>query len=579
MIKINKVWSEEDKFKTLNFNPGMNFIVGDGSVSDEGRNGSGKSLSIELINFALLKNSNFSRISKEVPDSILPPNSFVYLNMTIGDRDVTIARNKKGDVLMKIDNGAYEEMSDVTAKNELANLCELNREISFRDLCNFLVKESSYSYYVFLNFFTSNVIDRLKTSLYFFGFPLEMFIELRQRQDEYDAQYTVVNVTKKKIESKGLDVDKLRSLQSELKEKISDIKQGLSYDEISKNISEHSSKLRELEDRLSDLLREKGGINYQLSEIEDFLNHKDEDDIIKDDQLKVFFNRYIKGLGNFVQNDLEKLKEFRDEVYEFETEMLLEQKDGLMQSLEKIGDRMKVINESISKIRSIIGDGKNHLQKGLEMSHELLNDFNDNGKLLDILDDYRQSLSEINANFQNTYSKLEIAYFSLMDKEDSFRKTFLDVHEKIYDNKSAIFSFDLSEKRNIKDKEFFKIKAKANRQGSEGINRVRQIIYDLSLIINPLTSKRSHNLLVHDRLLFGDIDHKTTFNILNYINSLNTDSFQYIATYNSDVMTVEMANEKLDFDIKSKVALSLTVQDPLFYKQFKQVLDYEEVED
>ncbi len=582
MIRINRVWSEEKKFKELVFNAGMNFIVGDGSkdragnVNSEQRNGSGKSLSIELINFALMKRGTESRVH-EVPDSILPQDSFVYINLTINGKDVTIGRNKKNEVLMKIDDGKFQELSEAIAKDELANLCELGGDISFRDLCNFLIKESHYSYSTFLYFFPSNAINRLCASLYFFGFSVPLFEQLRLKQDEYDSLSTVVRVAKKKIEDKGLDIDKLRSLQSDLEEQIAKIEQGLSYDEISKEVSANSSKLQGEENALMSALRQKGRTEYQLSEIEEFLSHQDEDRIITDKHLQRFFNGYIKGLGDFVQRDLQQLKKFRDEIQVFETEMLSDQKSGLKESLRKLEISIESRRENISKFQSIINEGKNHLQRGLKISHELINDSHENGKLIETYDEYGQSIREINSDFQILYSKLEAELFPILKKEDSFRKTFLEIHEKIYGNKEGVFAFDLSLKRNIKDKEFFRIKAEASRQGSEGVNRVRQVIYDLSLLVNEHTSNKMQKLLVHDRLLFGDIDNDATFNILNCISSLKQDSFQYIATYNSDVMPDELAEKKLAFNVKDKIVVRLSVEDPLFYKKFKQAIDYEEM--
>lgn len=584
MIRINRVWSEENKFKELVFDTGINFIVGDGSKDKDGktqseqRNGSGKSLSIELINFALMKRGTESRI-REVPDSILPENSFVYINLTVNGKDVTIGRNKKNDVLMKIDSGEFQKLSESTAKHELANLCELGNELSFRDLCNFLIKESNYSYSTFLYFFPSNVISRLAASLYFFGFPVSLFEELRLKQDEHESLSTVVRVTKKKIEDKGLDIDKLRSLQSDLEERLANIEDSLSYDEISNAVSINSTKLQEEESALMTALRQKGRIEFQLNEIDEFLGHKDEDKIITDKQLQRFFNGYVKGLGDFVQKDLDQLKKFRDEIQVFESEMLADQREGLVSSLKQIESDIKLRQESMSKYQSVISAGKNHLQRGLKISHELINDSHENGKLIETYDEYDQSIREVNSDFQELYSKLEGQFFPLLKKEISFRKTFLDIHEKIYANKEGVFAFDLSPKRNIKDKEFFRIKAQASRQGSEGVNRVRQVIYDLSLLVNEYTSKRMQKLLVHDRLLFGDIDNDATFNILNYIGTLDQESFQYIATYNSDVMPDELAEQKLNFDVKDKIVIRLSVEDPLFYKKFKQAIDFTPPED
>ncbi len=581
MIKINQVWSEENRFKTLKFNTGINFIVGDsskdkdGKVNNEQRNGSGKSLSIELINFALLKKSSESRILK-VPDSILPIDSYVYINLTINNKDVTIARNKQGSIKMKIDNGNFVEQDELVTKNELAKLSELDKEISFRELCNFMIKESGYTYSTFLYFFVSNTINRLKASLYFFDLPIHLFEEISSTQDDYDGIYAVRALSKKKIEQKGLDIPKLRSLQTDLEIKIQEIHNGLSYEEISKQVSDSSFSLQQEESELSDLLREKGRIIFALSEIEEFLNHTSDDVSIDDKNLKTFFNNYIKGLGDFVQKDFIQLKNFRDNMSVFKIEMLSGQKEGLENRLKKVELEISVKHDGISKYRSIIDSGKNHLQRGMIMSNDLLNNFNEYSKLLEDIDYCDKNIAEITSEFQSLYSNLQEKFFLMSEKESSFRKTFLEIHEKVYKNRDGVFSFELGVKRNIKNKEFFKINVEVDRQGSEGRNRGRQIIYDLSLLVNEYTKVKSHNLLIHDRLLFGDIDTDATFNILNYLASLENSSFQYIGTFNTDAMSVEMANERLDFNVKDKEVVSLSIQEPLFYKQFKQAVDYDE---
>ncbi len=583
MIKINKVWSEEKRFKTLEFKPGINFIVGDsskdkdGKVSNEQRNGSGKSLSIELINFALLKKSSESRILK-VPDSILPVDSYVYINLTIDGKDVTLARNKQGSIKMKIGSGDFIEQDELVTKNELAKLCGLDKQISFREFCNFIIKESSYTYSTFLYFFISNTIDRLKASLYFFDLPVHLFEEISSKQDDYDGIYAVRALSRKKIEQKGLDIPKLRSLQTDLEIKIQEIQNGLSYEEISKQVSDSSFSLQQEESLLSDLLREKGRIVFSLSEIEEFLNHTSDDVSIDDKNLKSFFNNYIKGLGDFVQKDFIQLKNFRDNMSVFKIEMLSGQKEGLQNRLKKVESEIDIKHESISKYRTIIDSGKNHLQRGMIMSNDLLNNFNEYSKLLEDIDYCDKNIAEVTSEFQSLYNDLQAKFFLISEKESSFRKTFLEIHEKVYKNRDGVFSFDLGVKRNIKNKEFFKIDVEVDRQGSEGRNRGRQIIYDLSLLVNEHTSAKSHNLLIHDRLLFGDIDTDATFNILNYLGSLKEDSFQYIGTFNTDAMSPEVANERLNFKVKDKEAISLSIQEPLFYKQFKQSIDYDEKE-
>lgn len=580
MIRINKIWSEDKCFKELKFESGLNFIVGESSKDESGivknkqRNGSGKSLSIELINFVLLKRSNESRIF-EVPDSILPPKSFVYGNFTIDDSDVTIARNKSGVVLMKLGTGDYTEVNEATAKKELENLLSLDSCLSFRELANFLIKEAGYSYTNFLYFYTSNAIDRLKASLYFFDLPIEVFQNLRKKQEQYEDYGGALRLTKSKIESKKTTIDQLRSLQTELEFRVNEIEKGLSYEQISKEVTDTTKKLEVEEASLTDLLRKRGRLEYQLGEIEEFLTHNDEESLVTDKELQKFFNRYVKGLGDFVQADLEKLQNFRDEISLFENEMLTEQIQTVKSALVQVKERINQKIKEIDKFRAVIDNGKNHLQRGLRLSNNLMNEFQENKKLLEDFNEYDIKMREVNSEFQALYSELDSLFIKMTNLENSFRKTFLDIHEKVYENKSGVFSFVLNEKRNIRDKEFFKIKAVAKRQGSDGVNRVRQVIYDLSLLTNEHTSKRSQGLIVHDRMLFGDIDNETTFNILNYMHSLPRDTFQYIGTYNSDVISKEQEVNDLKFDIKSHIPIELTVEDPLFFKQFDQQLDYQ----
>ena len=583
MIKINKVWSEENRFKTLKFNPGINFIVGDsskdkdGNIKNEQRNGSGKSLSIELINFALFKKNSESRILK-VPDSILPLDSFVYINLDINGNNITIARNKQGNIKIKLNDGDFMEQEESVAKKELAKLCGLENQISFRELCNFIIKESSYTYSHFLSFFISNTLEKLKASLYFFDLPVYLFEDIAAKQEDYDGYYSGRALNKKRIEEKGLDIPKLRSLQTDLEIKMKEIENGLSYEEISKQVSKNSFDLQQVENKLSELLREKGRIQFSLKEIEEFLDHTSDDISIDDKNLKSFFNNYIKGLGDFVQKDFLQLKNFRNNMSVFEVEMLSGQKENLQNRLDRIESEISLKHENMKKFQSIIESGKNHLQRGMVVSNELINDFHDYSKLLEDIDYYDKNLAEVNSAFQALYSELQAKFFLAIKKEASFRKTFLEIHEKIYGNRKGVFAFDLGTKRNIKNKEFFKIRAEVDREGSEGRNRGRQIIYDFSILVNEYSSKRSHGLMVHDRLLFGDIDHDATFNLLNYLNSLDENSFQYIGTFNTDAISPEVANEKLDFNVKDKEVVRLSIQDPIFYKDFRQALDYDETE-
>jgi len=578
MIKINKVWSKENRFKKIEFKAGLNFIVGDKSDGDdpvsEQRNGSGKSLSIELINFVLMKRSNESKIFK-IPDSFLPENSFVYMELVINNQIVTIARNKKQEVKMSINGAPEQAVSEATAKKELENLIGLSEEISLRDIFNFIIKESDYTYKKFLNFFHTNSFNRIKTSLYFFDFPIDTFQRIKSIQEDFEGMKSARALNRKQIEQKGLTIEALKSKQIDLEYEIENLKENLSYENISQKISEDSRNLEELEDDLLSLNRRKGRILYQLEEVNEFLRNEVEEVLIEEDELTSFFNNYVKGLGDFVKTDLNSLREFKQKISVFEDEMVVKQRENLNQSLSIIENEILNTTEDVKQYEKFIKKGNNFLQRGLETSSQIINNFNDNKQIISEFDRLERELIRLKSDFHELYQELYKEFTKISSRDNSFRRTLLDIHEKIYHDKSATFTIDVDLNGKIENKEFFNIDIQLKRQGSEGVNRMRQIIYDLTLMANEYTSERSQNLLIHDRLICGDIDDITTIETLNYMYSLDPETFQYIGTYNTDCLSEEKM-KKLDFDIEEKQRIRLTVKDPIFHSQFNEAIDYDE---
>ena len=64
MIKLKKLYSEPSIFDPIEFESGINIILGERSESSNKTNGVGKSMSIEFINFCLLKKVSESRRKK-----------------------------------------------------------------------------------------------------------------------------------------------------------------------------------------------------------------------------------------------------------------------------------------------------------------------------------------------------------------------------------------------------------------------------------------------------------------------------------------------------------------------------------
>lgn len=78
---ITKLYSSDDSFfEPIPFENGFNLILGERSEGSEKRNGVGKSISIEFINFCLLKDIDKSRL-KFLPKSIVEKSSPIFLDV------------------------------------------------------------------------------------------------------------------------------------------------------------------------------------------------------------------------------------------------------------------------------------------------------------------------------------------------------------------------------------------------------------------------------------------------------------------------------------------------------------------
>ena len=97
---ISKLYSSDDGFfRPIKFKNGFNVILGERSQGSEKRNGVGKSISIEFINFCLLKDLDKSRL-RFLPKPIIAESSPIFLDVEFEGNKVTIKRDLKNQMLL-----------------------------------------------------------------------------------------------------------------------------------------------------------------------------------------------------------------------------------------------------------------------------------------------------------------------------------------------------------------------------------------------------------------------------------------------------------------------------------------------
>ena len=92
MFKLKKLYTEPKTIDPIDFFSGLNFILGEKDDSSSKNNGVGKSLCIEFINFALLKQKAHSRVSK-IPKDKFSNSTLICLDFELNNINYTIKRS------------------------------------------------------------------------------------------------------------------------------------------------------------------------------------------------------------------------------------------------------------------------------------------------------------------------------------------------------------------------------------------------------------------------------------------------------------------------------------------------------
>ncbi|MFA6944273.1 MAG: DUF2326 domain-containing protein [Pedobacter sp.] len=569
MLKLIKLYSDDGAFKEVSFNAGINLICGeksinpDGTISSRKQNGVGKSLVIELINFCLLKGSYYSRVPS-VNDEYLHKDSYVNLHFRFNDKDFIFSRNKRGKIRIKEDGEDFIEYSFDDAKEILNKILGFtNTPISARDYISFMIKEEDYSYKKFAEFYKANYSDLLKIHFYFFDLPVEVLGGIKKAFEEYSVAQGAIRKLNQELSAKDLDIKKLRAIQNQFETEVKSIEGELSYSEAVENLQSSNSDINKEEQELNKLIMQKKQQELQLLEVSDLTSFFGEDFYVDDEDLKLVYNKYKQGLGDFIKKDLEELKQFRNQVVEFKNELLKEKKSALEIELVALQKQIDEKQDRISKNYKIMLDTtSNNMVKNFQLFKDKFSQLEDHTSNIKMFDRQEKIKEESKTVFTELVAKISKRKAEIQKIEESFKKTFTGIHQAIMGSSECDFSFNA--KNIFKAKSYFQFNIYIQGQGSKGVNQMQSVIYDLSILENEYTTKNNLGCIIHDNLIFGSVDKDSSIKTLNYLNGLNPATFQYIATVNKDDFNYEELKEEFSFDPSKNVVIELTRQDPLF---------------
>lgn len=560
-IKLKKLYSDPEVFNPIIFQDGVNLIIGE-KVNDSIKrgkktNGVGKSLSVEFINFCLLKNDTDSRVMR-IPEDKISGDTKIILNLEINSKELTIIRTKnKSKTPTIIENGKETEFNNIDDATKYLEgfLFENNSSISFRELLGPIIRDEESGFKNISIFYDikKRIPPCIKPNAFFFGIDINLIRKIeKQLKDikqlnEYKNKlklFLTENKTKKISDIKS----SINSLSADLK------KMDLALDSFKSNeaYSIYEDDLSKEQVEIDDLRSKYTALKYELNK----MNSLPSIENIKNEEIKLVFNHFKNGLGDIVKKNIDDVIEFKKKIDEFERRIFSEKIVEIKTEMDNLSSKIKVLeNSRLEKIKMI--DKKNVL-KDLKNSYKIFQNKKDrynniSSKYSEYLEketDLKNLKFEKDKNFIELDRLIENIQFVI----DSFNKTILEIHEFIMDSSEA--SFEIRTINNLNSKQILDFVMRIEDDGSHSVDRTKVFIYDIALLFNEYTSKNHPKLLIHDNIF--DVDRDTLLKSLNYLSQQENSDFQYILTLNRDKIEEEERSGVLKLDINSHSVANFT---------------------
>lgn len=558
MIKIRRLYSEPETFTPVKFYDGLNLIVGEPNPTSNKTNGVGKTLLIEFINFCLLKDFKFSRVSK-IPSSSYSSENTICLDVIINEVNCTLKRNIKKqnepviiyDKKRKEFDSIQDALEFLTSK--LFHKQPSNEVPSFRSMMGPLIRDEGSEFKSIVDCYdtTLKLPPDLTPHLYLFGIKIDLYKKIKNLFLEIDKATKTRSKIKGDIELlSGVSLTKAKAELNEINSQLDIIKSEMAS--LDNNISYEyiRDEASELDIRIGILRNRKAILNNELKKI----NLLNGDNYINDNEVVDIFNKFKSGLGTNINKELSEVIAFKKSIDNFQNKILNERKSVISEELKEIEKELKIATASYAdKIKTLDISGPLTNIKQLILVHQ--KKVEEQSMLSALLQKYDKEDNEIRVKKDEKSSWLLELDFEVKRKKETinnFEETMLAMHDYIFGNKKGYFEIKTIDKKIILD-----FVLRIDDDGSHSNEREKVFFYDISLLLTSETFSNHPGLLIHDNIF--DVDQDTLMRSLNFLAEKSSCLLdcQYILTLNSDKLSkLEKKQLKLDIDKYKRVTLT-----------------------
>ncbi len=555
MIILEKLYSEPKLFEPVKFETGLNFILGERSEGNKKTNGVGKSISIEFLNFCLLKKPNESRVLL-IPKNYIEPETNILLDLKFNNSNVTISRNVyQPDLIIIYINGKeikFEKLDD--ASNYLGTLYfeefpAQKTRISFRNLLGPIIRDERSEFKDIIKCFDTDkrIPPDFKPHLFFLGLNIELYAEIKKIIDRLDKVKTYFSETKKILTNNNeIKVNDAKAKSNELEHEVHKINTSIEELRNKDSFDLIQDEIISIETEISILRTKQKALKSEIKQIDSLPKPEN----ISETDLALLFNQFKSGLGDAINKSLNDVKEFKNKIDNFKNTIINTKLTNLKNELSEINQKIREYDEMYSEKLSLCDNGE--LLRDIKTSINIYNkknqEFNNLQALIERYDKAEKNKKSLKAQKDNNIIKFEEKALNNNEIIKEFEKTILHIHENIIGNREA--HFEINTKNQSKSKEFLSFDLRIDDDGSWSTERLKVFIYDVALLFDKNTKINHPRFLVHDNIF--NIDNDSLEKCLNYLHKQaenRPEEFQYILTINRDMVELMEEREQLDFKI------------------------------
>ena len=567
---IHRVSANHPSFHDVTFTPGLNVVLADRSSASserDTRNGVGKSMLIEIIDFCL-----GSRADPRKGLRIPPLAKWAFtLDLTIGDSRVNVTRHvdDPGRVYVEGKTDGWEQQPDSDSDDALsfsvaqwrsllgARLFgtfdqQLNSRYKphFRSLVSYFVRRRADAYLQpFQHFRQQKTWDWQLHIAYLLGLNWEYVANSQTlRDEEDDLKLFEAAIKTGAMESVVGTVGELETRRIQLEQQIAIDSRALT----TFRVHPQYESIEQEADRLTRETHQLANLNVVdrrlLGRYEESI---EEESTSSDDLLDRLYEESGLVLSASARRTLDQARTFHRQIIANRRDFLETEIDRIRQAINHRERQIRELSEQRATVMDVLRThGAIHEMTKLQERHGALT-----GQLEKVRSILRD-MKEINSKkLQLKTARAELSRIAARDHEER-RDTWAEAIRLFNGHSQALY--ETPGELVIELTEYgYKHRVDIERSGSEGIEKMKILCFDLALLQLQHLAGRRIDFMIHDTILYDSVDTRQRALALERAHEVATGTGgQYICTINSDMIPSSDFTHGFDFERFVRLTLS-----------------------